>query len=625
MPYSRYNPRYRGCYRKPFRKTRGFCVLIVIIAGLVGFFYWSIHRTVDLNLERQKFTDQAGAPTQAAQVALASGPVQIKSPSQPWQDTAENYQIKAGDSLRTGAGAKAIAVLPDKSEIRLAENAEIKFDEMSASDIVIKQLSGSAYHRVNDQSTAIYRVKNGDAELTALGTAFNVLASPQLTYLTVIDSSVKAKVYSGDNIVSMRTIEAGSRATINSSLPPDKMIASETVQAADLINEDWLAWNIGQDRAKKLGLGIFSDLPKLEISEPTDSVKTVSADKLTIKGATDPAADIYVSGRKLKNDNGNFTTEVPLSPGDNKIEITVKKGDKFNKKIITVSANTQKQKILLSGALQKATMLELTWKTTELGDFKEFRIVRSDFLNPEYPRDENHSADKNTYLQWENQLEGHYFYRVCALSNDDKCVAYSNNFEITIGQSPAAGGAIQASASSDANNVALTWIISDDNDAPEGFKTIISQSENPVYPGNSYHTLPPAARSDVWQKLAPGTYHFRVCLLYYGKCVSYSNDVSGVAKETAMPIALRGAANVDSIELNWTVAKLDVGKGFKVVMDEHANVIFPGLDHHLITSSTATSDRWANLEQEKTYYFRVCQSSAAGVGVCSNEVSVTLK
>ncbi|MFH0779776.1 MAG: FecR domain-containing protein [Parcubacteria group bacterium] len=633
MPYSRYNPRYRGCYRKPFRKTRGFCILIIIIAGIVGFFYWSIHRTVNLNLGRQKFTDQAGAPIQAGQITFVSGLAQLKSPSQPWQDTAENYQIKAGDSLRTGPGAKAIAVLPDRSEIRLAENAEIKFDEMSASDIVIKQISGNAYHRVNDQSTAIYRVKNGDTELTALGTAFNVLASSQLTYLTVVDSSVKIKIYSNDNIVNMRTIESGARATINSAQSADKMITTETVQAADLINEDWFAWNIGKDRDEKRSLGMFGDMIKLEISEPDlpaqagASLKAVNADKLKIKGATDAAADIYVSGRKLENKNGNFETEVPLSPGDNKIEVTVKKGGKFNKKIINVSANTQKQKILLSGAITNKNNVALTWKAADLGDFKNFQILKSSSLNAVYPGDENHSADK-TVLQdgWNNLNNGHYFFRVCAFTEDGKCAAYSNDFEATIGQAAADSGSdIIASASSEANNVKLAWTLADGVKAPEGFKTIISQSENPVYPGNSYHTVGSTAASDVWQKLAPGKYFFRVCLLTDGACSSYSNNVSGTAKEATSPITLRGSADGDSIGLNWTVSKLDVSKGFKVVMDEHSNVIFPGKNHHLITSSAATSDQWNGLDKGTIYYFRACQNTGTTVGVCSNEVSIELK
>jgi len=58
-----------------------------------------------------------------------------------------------------------------------------------------------------------------------------------------------------------------------------------------------------------------------------------------------------------------------------------------------------------------------------------------------------------------------------------------------------------------------------------GFKVVIKDSLNPVYPGDEYHYLANASvRSDVWSNLEVGkTYYFRVCEYLGGKCGVYSN------------------------------------------------------------------------------------------------------
>ncbi|HOZ53509.1 MAG TPA: SH3 domain-containing protein [bacterium] len=58
-----------------------------------------------------------------------------------------------------------------------------------------------------------------------------------------------------------------------------------------------------------------------------------------------------------------------------------------------------------------------------------------------------------------------------------------------------------------------------------GFKVVVSEKENPVYPGNDYHYFSDKnVKSDVWKVSTPGTYYFRVCEYLGGKCGAYSNN-----------------------------------------------------------------------------------------------------
>lgn len=74
--------------------------------------------------------------------------------------------------------------------------------------------------------------------------------------------------------------------------------------------------------------------------------------------------------------------------------------------------------------------------------------------------------------------------------------------------------------------VYLNWQVAGFESA-KGFKVVYSESENPVYPGNTYHYLSnPDVRSDFWKDLKAGkTYYFRVCEYLGGKCGVYSNNL----------------------------------------------------------------------------------------------------
>ena len=624
-------------YKKPFIKTKGFYILIILGLLVVSFIYWSITRTESAQEEvNQKFTDQEAAPSLAARVSMVSGVLELKSPDSDWVEITENYQITAGDQLRTKDDAKAIVELPDKSLIRLSTNTEVLFVELGLADIVVEQIRGIAAHRVNDKSPAIYRVKNGETELTALGTAFNVKVEGHVTYLTVTENRVKVKVYANDEIESMRTIQEGIQATINPTLDTDKIIKSEEVSASDLLDNNWYAWNLEQDEDKKFYTGLFAAATKLVITEPEKSSFTTDKEAVMIKGVTDPAADIFIEGNEVKNNGGNFELNYKLSAGDNEITITVKKDKNLNKKILNVKSTLEEEKsITLEGEVTDSTA-NLSWEAEGLGDIESFKTLMGKTKGVlTYPTDDYDTLGKDVSKDiWKDLEDGEYFFRVCAYIEEDGCVAYSNQINLAVGgetettdettdeTTKKKSGTINLQTSKTNNTISLTWSTSDNMDTSDGFRTLLSQSNDPTYPGASTHILKHYT-TDTWTSLNPGTYYLRTCLLDGDSCVVYSNTTSETIEVGSQAtLILSGSTDLATVTLNIIPQNVPAGTSYFVMMSENANVQYPAKEYRITTS---TSYAWTNLTPNKTYYFRACLKDGDTCGAYSNEYSTIIK
>ncbi|MDQ7814660.1 MAG: SH3 domain-containing protein [Patescibacteria group bacterium] len=176
----------------------------------------------------------------------------------------------------------------------------------------------------------------------------------------------------------------------------------------------------------------------------------------------------------------------------------------------------------------------------------------------------------------------------------------------------------------------LTWTASG-SAFSQGFKVVRSETANPVYPGNEYHYLSdPTMRTDSWDSgfKAGKTYHFRVCEYLGGKCGAYSNNVSltwpqgeDADDESDKSISLSVTTSGDKASLNWSLSGFDSDMGFKVVVSENPNPVYPGNDYHYYSESSKRSDTWGGLESGQTYHFRVCEYLGGKCGVYSNDVS----
>lgn len=194
---------------------------------------------------------------------------------------------------------------------------------------------------------------------------------------------------------------------------------------------------------------------------------------------------------------------------------------------------------------------------------------------------------------------------------------------------------ITLSAKLVAGSIAQLYWKADGSDFNQGFKVVRSESPNPVYPGDDYHYFSQNwMRSDTWYSgfKAGHTYHFRVCEYLGGKCGAYSNDVSLTwPGEQAQPeentgnssksINLNIATSGAKASLTWSVQNFTSAMGFKVVVSENPNPVYPGNDYHYYSESSKRSDTWGGLESGQTYHFRVCEYLGGKCGVYSNDVS----
>lgn len=200
-----------------------------------------------------------------------------------------------------------------------------------------------------------------------------------------------------------------------------------------------------------------------------------------------------------------------------------------NNAVVTIEQDTYSSNGSISlNATEDNGKVYLNWSLTDMYSSKGFKVVYSKNMNPVYPGNTYHyKSDPNTRTDsWSGLSEGTYYFRVCEYLGGS-CGVYSNNAVITIEQDTSySNGSISLEALTATNGtVFLTWELADMT-SPQGFKVVVSENPNPVYPGNTYHYKSDQyTRSDVWENLSSGTYHFRVCEYLGGRCGVYSNDV----------------------------------------------------------------------------------------------------
>jgi len=186
----------------------------------------------------------------------------------------------------------------------------------------------------------------------------------------------------------------------------------------------------------------------------------------------------------------------------------------------------------------------------------------------------------------------------------------------------------------DPGKVKLNWA-TNGVDAQKGFKVVISETANPVYPGNDYHYLTDSAvRQDTWSGLGTKTYHFRVCQYLGGACGVYSNDAAvqvstngAQASNTAAGTITLTATPIGDgkVALTWSLKDMTSSKGFKVVVSEQANPVYPGNDYHYYSEPNKSDDVWTGLTAGKTYHFRICEYLGGYCGTYSNDVTALVK
>ncbi len=208
--------------------------------------------------------------------------------------------------------------------------------------------------------------------------------------------------------------------------------------------------------------------------------------------------------------------------------------------------------------------------------------------------------------------------------------AYSINQDKTLSNEPDPSsnelGAIDLSGVVNGNRADLKWAVSNFT-SEQGFKIVMGNQPDPVYPGNDYHYLSdPNTRTDSWYDLTPGTYYFRACEYLGGSCGIYSNNlmlkVIGDGSEQTKTISATAVGDLSDVKITWTT-NFTSSQGFKIVKAEHSNPVYPGDDYHYLSDPASTSDLWTGLPAG-TWHFRVCEYLGDKCGVYSNDMAVTI-
>ncbi|OGF31962.1 hypothetical protein A2533_01765 [Candidatus Falkowbacteria bacterium RIFOXYD2_FULL_35_9] len=632
--YSSFTPKKpKKIWAKPKFLSKKFFIffIILIILFLIIIF----------NLNSPKSSEQislvdtnSSEKLSEAQIIGIKGIVQIyQQEENQWTNLNQDDILAEGSTILTSDSGRAIIKLPDGSIFRMNSNSQITLEQFNFANIVLIQEKGEVYHRVNEQSPSIYNVRHNLTESTALGTGFDLIVSEQNSELQVIASRVKVKVYENtdlDNILSMRTIDEGYYAKINPTLEPDKMIESEEKELADIINNDWLVWNKEQDSQLGVYLGIFEKNIVLTLSEPTQTELKTNEDKITIKGSTDTEAEIFIDGKDVKNNNGNFETEVALQAGENIINIVVKKDKKIEKKILYITKTDAEENITLTSTLQNKN-LSLSWKINSETTPTGYRVFQATTNNISSGTEPYHFTE-NTSDIWENLADGTYYFRVCAFA-DDKCISWSNTISEKIG---GVSASLSLTGTKTSNSISLTWSGENLTDNQfDNFHILFSNETTPSWPTSNYHVVNKLIFTDTLTDLTNDTeYKIRVCLFKDNDCQTYSNILTiktdpAENTNTETPptnsnpgaITLSGESEQSAVNLSLTTANPTNSEFFIMVSFSTE----PTLENSDTVKTSNKNYRWANLKPATTYFFRVCQAVGEACGTYSNIISLTTK
>jgi hypothetical protein len=322
----------------------------------------------------------------------------------------------------------------------------------------------------------------------------------------------------------MRTLDEGYIGIVNFSETPDNMITSEAKDAAELIDQDWIAWNNEEDKKLNLYQGIFAKAIPINITVPATNELTAETAELEVVGTTDSEAEIFIMGRVVKNDNGQFTDKITLSPGKNTIEIVVQKNRQKNKKIIYAEYKDTTVSPVNLTATQGGSSVDLVWTTDQTTADEGFRVVMNTTGSPTYPESSFHIIPPGaTSDTWSDLATGKYHFRVC-LYKDQGCVVYSNEYTVELtADTPTPKFNLQT-RTIDNTDVTLQ-IEASLSEEFDSLKVLISNNTNPEYPGTSNHTLSKTATQDIWRALNSGIYYFRLCAAAGDTCIKYSDSI----------------------------------------------------------------------------------------------------
>jgi hypothetical protein len=466
----------------------------------------------------------------SGEIAYIEGQTEFRNGDNGWKAAEAGTTLVAGDSIRTFAEARAIINLDDGSALRLNGNSQITLAQLDPQKIVIANDSGEVYARVASLDRE-FAVIAGDMKYQSLGTAYTTFNEEGVKGVKVYHS--KVKVNDNAEVSFEKVVSEGEEFYKQNKNNKNIEGKIDKLELSEIKKDAFALWNKDQDEksgTKKEDLGKLGDLvaPKLTILSPKMESTTENS-KVTVKGATDLDAKIYVAGKEVANQSGNFSKEVSLSAGLNKITV----------KVMDANGNTASQTlkvtyqvdeptpstgttagIVITSISQVSDGLKVQWQVNGGLDVSQgFKLVYNKTGNPTYGVDSGAYYDKSTdragvvYKKDGNT----YYVRVCRYTGSG-CDNYSNVVSKTapsVASSSSAAATI-SSITLNASGANLSWT-TNTGTAGQGFKILYSASSSSL----SYANKIDFTNGFVYTANATG--YWAICAYYNGTCSAVSN------------------------------------------------------------------------------------------------------
>jgi hypothetical protein len=500
---------------------------------------------------------------------------------------------------------------------------------------MIEQVSGASYNRVAKNLSRTYKVRTDEATVQALGTAFNVVKTPEQVDVAVVESNVN--VITSDK---KEPLAEGKLGSIKNNLLEISDIDPESLK------NEWYTWNKEEDSKKEDSLGVLKAFagPDVAITNPV-GVTTVTSPEIVITGTvSDVSAKITINGTEVENDNGSFSRAVTLIAGKNVFTVIAENSSGY-KTIKEIKLIYQTQVSATPIKLEASTEedgVHLFWNKSTGSTFQYYKVVRSeDNANLNYPDDGYIAAlrtGEESYTDKDVSEEGTYYYRVCEVMSGDQVfcsnVAHmkgkkAKEQEREQNQNNERVG-IFLSGKAKTGGIFLEWEV-ENMTISHGFKVVKGTTANPVYPGNDYKLITDNnATSYAWDITDGQTYHFRVCEYNgSGACLVYSNDITVTAsggtsdKTEGFAPVMSVTAEESGVGIWWSDTSDNPGfKYYKVVRSEtNPNLRYPDDGYIAVKSGEDVSHRDFSAVKGKKYYYRIC--TIGDTTFCSNVIQVT--
>lgn len=168
-------------------------------------------------------------------VNMIEGDVALKRDKSDWDRLITNDDLRAGDTVKTGADGRAEILLTPGCYLRLAENTEFVLSDLSMSSLVIKVLKGSAIV----EASAL----EGPLTIKTPKTDFSIIRVGLYRFNIEADGKPEVAVRKGRVVVGNTIIKGDKKATIENGSPFVMALDKKAVDSFD-------AWS--KDRAQSL-------------------------------------------------------------------------------------------------------------------------------------------------------------------------------------------------------------------------------------------------------------------------------------------------------------------------------------------------------------------------------------